>query len=470
VRSPWKDFLVGWLIVAFLTLCSDLRAQEVLDRQSEWFDETLGRLKYRLDQLEEDNASIRMENERLLSNAELASENPLKESKPSEHRYSPGEGATISMMNGKSKLALGMTLSGLGIFSTKRPTSPGMPLLLNPGSPSGQTTNTFDLHGRQSTLSARFTGQEFCGLTPGGDIITLFFNDNISTDNYGLLVYHAYGELKNNEIRFAAGLQRDIFNPVGPTILPISYLYGSGNAGSYRGQVRFERYFSASDSSQLTLQMGISEPISTLVRNSLIDPLVEDNGWPNIEGRLVLGIGAKQDYMGGRQQRPVEFGISGMVGQIRITRPDSGTGNPERIVDDVRAVGCDLHWAVNDRLGLKGELFVGQTLGEYNAGILQNYNTDTFQSVRARGGYGEIYYYLQPSFHVHSGYGIDDPFDNDLAAGQIASNQTFFHTFLWDVSKSFQIGFEVDYRKTNYVAPLLDSGGFLYMTQFQWRF
>ena len=61
------------------------------------------------------------------------------------------------------------------------------------------------------------------------------------------MVYYAYGELKNDQSRFAAGLQRDIFNPVGPTVLPISYLYGSGNAGSYRGQIRFERYVHSDD-------------------------------------------------------------------------------------------------------------------------------------------------------------------------------------------------------------------------------
>jgi hypothetical protein len=267
-------------------------------------------------------------------------------------------------------------------------------------------------------------------------------------------------------MRFAAGLQRDIFNPVTPTILPISYLYGSGNSGSYRGQIRFERYVHSDDGSQLTFQFGLSEPIATLVRSSVIDPLVEDNGWPNVEGRLAFGVGETQEYMGGRKQRPVEFGVSGVMGQIRITKPNP----PERIVDDVRALGCDLEWAVTDRLGMKGELFVGQTLGEYNAGVLQNYNLETFRPVRTKGGYAEIYYYLHPQFHLHCGYGIDNPAASDLAAGQIASNQTFFNTLLWDLSKTVQIGLEVDYRKTNYVSPLLDADGVLVMTQFLWRF
>lgn len=302
------------------------------------------------------------------------------------------------------------------------------------------------------------------------EILAHFFNDNLTSDNYGLLLYYAYGELKNDKMRLAAGLQRDIFNPVGSTILPISYLYGSGNAGSYRGQLRFERYGHFEDGSQLTFQFGLGEPISTLVVNSLKDPLVEDNGWPNVEGRLALGVGETQEYMGARKQRAVEFGVSGVVGQIRITRVDLGTPGPLRIIDDIWGLGCDFQWAVTDRLGVKAEGFVGQTLGEYNAGVLQNFNSDTYRPIRSRGGYGEVYYYVHPKVHIHCGYGIDNPYAKDLAPGQIASNQTFFNTVMWDVNKTIQVGFEVDYRKTNYISPLNDVDGLLFMTQFLWRF
>lgn len=152
-------------------------------------------------------------------------------------------------------------------------------------------------------------------MTPGGELYTLFFNDNITDDNYGMHVYFAYGELKNDQMRFAAGIQKDIFNPLGPSVLPISVLYASGNAGSYRGQIRWERYVPLDNGSQLTFQLGLSEPIATLVRDRAVDPLVEDNGWPNIEGRLLLGLGDTQDLMGGRKQRPVALSVSGVLVQ-----------------------------------------------------------------------------------------------------------------------------------------------------------
>jgi len=485
-----------WLPVVLCLAPQIATAQEPPSSVGEPTVEILRSMERRLDELDRENRAIRAENARLLGRSEPSSQ-PAPEPRtaigtdavnpapvpslnsppipdaspaPSASSYTPGEGVTISMLNNTSRLNIGVNLSGLAVFSTARPYSPGLPLFLWPASPDGLATNTFDLHARQSTINARFSGPEVFGLTPGGEILTCFMNDNLTSDNYGLLVYYAYGELKNDRMRFAAGLQQDIFNPVGPTILPFSLLYGSGNAGSYRGQIRFERYVYCDDGSQLTLQFGLSEPISTLVRNQVIDPLVEDNGWPNIEGRLAFGVGEKQEFMGGRKQRPVEFGVSGVVGQVRITRPIFDPLTFNQVVDDIWGLGCDLEWAVTDRLGMKGELFVGQTLGEYNAGVLQNYNSETFRPIRTKGGYVEIYYYLHPQFHVHCGYGIDNPVASDLAAGQIASNQTFFNTLLWDLSKTVQIGLEVDYRKTNFVSPLLDADGVLVMTQFLWRF
>jgi hypothetical protein len=41
---------------------------------------------------------------------------------------------------------------------------------------------------------------------------------------------------------------------------------------------------------------------------------------------------------------------------------------------------------------------------------------------------------------------------------------------MYELSKTVQIGFEVDYRRTEFVAPRLDAEAVLFMTQFLWRF
>ena len=90
------------------------------------------------------------------------------------------------------------------------------------------------------------------------------------------------------------------------------------------------------------------------------------------------------------------------------------------------------------------------------------------------GGFGEVFCYLTDAFHVHVGYGIDDPRDSDLAPTQIRRNQTCFVNFVWDLSKAIQLGLEVDYRKTDYTQFLpnafLDSDAVIVASRFLGRF
>lgn len=252
-------------------------------------------------------------------------------------------------------------------------------------------------------------------------------------------------------------------------MLSLAKLYGSGNTGSYRGALRLERFFKLSDTSQITLQGGIGEPIATLVTGGL-PRINEDNGWPNVESRAALGLGEFRK-IAGAEMRPFEVGISGIVGQIRTTRtllmpPDE---RPTRVVDDVWGFSTDVRWFVTDRFGVAGEFYIGQSLGEYNGTILQNNNTQTLGPIRSRGGWGEVFVYLNPEVHWHTGYGIDAPIVRDLAPSQFARNQTFFNTVVWDVNRNFQIGLEVDYRMTDYI-KYLNASGVNFMTQFLCKF
>ena len=105
--------------------------------------------------------------------------------------------------------------------------------------------------------------------------------------------------------RFAAGLQFDVFAPGLPTVLPFSDLGGSGSAGNcIRGQIRVERFVDVGNDSQLTLQVALSEPLDTYDIPDL--SLDEDNGWPNVEGRIAFGLGKPVPIgIGLLTQRPV---------------------------------------------------------------------------------------------------------------------------------------------------------------------
>ncbi len=42
----------------------------------------------------------------------------------------------------------------------------------------------------------------------------------------------------------------------------------------------------------------------------------EHNRWPNVEGRVSMGLGPKETLVGNRKARPFELGSSAFVGQI----------------------------------------------------------------------------------------------------------------------------------------------------------
>jgi hypothetical protein len=363
-----------------------------------------------------------------------------------------------------------ITLDMIG--NTARPIAPGTPFFLAPDGPFDQ--DTFDIHARQSSLVFALIGPEMGNFKSGGLLFFNLYNDNVIADRYGILPINAYGELKNETWRFAAGLQTDIFAPLLPTVLPFSYLMASGNAGVFRGQLRAERYWYPSDIDQITFTAGISEPISTTINDSTLitgsTALTEDNGWPDLEMRLAWGAGEPQ-LVGLVPQRPLEVGVSAVVGEIRTTIVPPLPAPPVRVIDDLWGLALDLRWRINERWGVSGELFHGQTLGTYGGGVFQNVNSLTFEPVHATGGWGQVDFYVTPCLHAHFGAGIDNPADSELAPFQIAQNRTIFANLIWDLNQSLRIAGELTFRETHYLGPAaLDNDGVGLHGQVQWKF
>ena len=254
-------------------------------------------------------------------------------------------------------------------------------------------------------------------------------------------------------------MQADIVGPRNPTVLNWGVYAGAGNTGFLRGQIRYERYIKPSNTQQWTLTVGVSDPAPTNLAAALPEvTFAGSNGWPNIEGRIALGLGCEYKE-GMEKRRPFELGVSGFVGEIRTNFPTlvPGVGRPvepsiNSVVDNTWYVGLDFRAAITNRFGLQGELFRGKGMGTYAGGILQTINAGDFQTIGSEGGWGEVYYYWHPCLHSHFGYGIDNPHDEDLGGpGQRTKNQVIFGNLIWDVTKNFQIGFEVSHWDTDYL-------------------
>jgi hypothetical protein len=392
-----------------------------------------------------------------------------EESKPAPQ---PGEGISISMLNGTSQLKLFGSFSALTVFSTDRPFAPGLPLFLLPESPFGLNTNTFDIHARQSNIGASFSGPQAGAFTPSATLLAFIANDSLTGDSYGFLPYNAYGELKNEEWRFAAGLQNDVFTPRKPTSISLASMFTTGNTGSFRSQARLERNFGSSSTNSLQFQLAASDPVQSVIesRNARIE---EDNGWPNVEARINAGLGPVEQYCGGRQARLFEIGVSSFVGQLRTTRSILSPPDPQspiRQIADCWGLGIDSAINLTDSIGLQGELFTGAGLGEYNGGIGQTYDSAADRTIRSSGGWGEVFLYLTSKLHLHTGYGIDAPLRRTGDTFLLTENQTLYTNLVWNWTRNIQISNQVDFRRTNFRDPLLDADGAIFYSEFQWKF
>lgn len=357
-------------------------------------------------------------------------------------------------------------LAGEIIYAEQRAVIPSAVLFLTPSG--GRNTPTIDVHGKQSSLGLELQGPEICGMQSGGFVLTYFYGESLLEDQQGLFIPRGYAELKNEDWRFAAGALGDIINPRIPGSLDFVTGQGGGNLGAFRGQFRAERYYHFDENAQLTVQTGLGNPLTTSFVGD-IRTLVEDNGWPNVESRIMLGLGPLTQR-GPLKMRPFEIAMSGLVGQIRRT-------GAELTIFDVWAIGADARIELSEWCGVKAEAFHGQALGNYNAAVLQIFNPVTLEAVPTTGGWCELYVNWTDSLHSHLGFGIDDPRNASLSPGMRSRNQFSFVNLIWDATKSLDIGVELGRYETDYMPgamigplPVLDNEALVYRTRVRLKF
>jgi hypothetical protein len=367
-------------------------------------------------------------------------------------RYTPGRG--FNLQAGDASFSLRAEARLLGFSSSRYVFNPGQPLVVSPKDPDV----SYDLSAQQSTVTAAFQGPAWGRWTPAAyAMFTL--QDNLLAEGYSFTPVVYFGEISAGRWRIAAGQNFDVFAPRDPDNLTSGKLAAGGNPGSYRPQFRVEHSLGgASQDFGGAVQLAVSSPITTALPSNVdlgnlqTQEVVEDNGWPNLEARLNLGFGALAERAGGRRLRPVELGVSGVLGQLRVLdniRPsDPLTLVADRSTVNVWGAAFDGQIALGPRFGLNGELYTGQGLAEYMGGILQSYNRNSNQAVPTAGGWGQLYLYPADNLRLNVGYGVDHA--QDAGAFSLTLNSAAFANVIWDVNPWLQLGLEGNYRFTTY--------------------
>jgi hypothetical protein len=151
-----------------------------------------------------------------------------------------------------------------------------------------------------------------------------------------------------------------------------------------------------------------------------------------------------------------EFGISAVYGEFRkfynVTAPFDVRTN------HVRGVSIDGGVSLSPRLALQGEVWTGQALGNYGAGIGASVNPLSRREVHASGGWGEVALAWSGKAYSTFGYGLDSPVRDQLVPGDKTRNETIWGNIVWRAAPWLRLGLEGTWRRTQYLLP---SGGSL---------
>ncbi|HUT94259.1 MAG TPA: hypothetical protein VMY37_32670 [Thermoguttaceae bacterium] len=274
----------------------------------------------------------------------------------------------------------------------------------------------------------------------GGKVEIDFWGQFTGGENKpGILLRHAYWEVKDDTFRLLAGQTWDVMSPLYPGTLMYTVGWGGGNIGYRRAQLRYERYLAFSNTCMLTLEGALA---ADLVSEMSANMGGDHAGWPVLEGRAGMTLGPR-----GKGCRPITFGVSGHIGEQEFL-----FDSPDPTDDEISrtwSFNVDVRVPITDRFGVQGEFFTGENLGTYQGGVLQGVNTVTAEPIRATGGWVDLWYDWTPLLHSHVGYGIDDPVDRDVTDGRIY-NHFVFANISYDLTKDFLVGFEYMSWKTLY--------------------
>jgi hypothetical protein len=333
--------------------------------------------------------------------------------------------------------------------------------------PRVNTNEQFHLDGRSTRLGFDVLGPHvsFFGDAQTGGKVEIDFQRNIDTENRaGLLLRHAYIEVKSEEYRLLAGQTWDVISPLYPGVLFYSVGWDGGNIGYRRAQARAERYFALSDSLLVTAQGSLNTDIISDVSPTTgpyANGFTGDHaGWPVLEGRIATTLGQR-----GPGCRPIEVGVSGHIGETIFdfkSPPYTAavTGAPRR----TWSLNVDIRVPITSRFGVQGELWTGENLATYFGGIGQGVDVlgpdlghqPSLNTIRSRGAWVDGWYDWTDRLHSHVGYSIDDPIDSDVTSGRIY-NAFIFANLSYDVTSKFFIGFEFTSWRTLWKGPLADA-------------
>lgn len=327
----------------------------------------------------------------------------------------------------------------------------------DPALGSRRNEDTFTVYPRLTRFGVDLAAPPIEALGPfalGGRLEIDFYAFPASDSRNLIRMRHAYLDLESDCVTLLAGQTWDLISPLYPAVNADLVMWGAGNLGDRRPQLRLDLHPRLGPG-RLLLQSAVgltgADDGADADGNGILDG--EFSGRPTVQARL-----AYQTVAPWTEAARLEVGVWGHRAWEKL---DDGLGPDGERRFDSEAVGFDLRLPLfRDRIWLLAEGWIGRNVDDVRGGIFQGVNPNTGEEIGSRGGFVELgtrpFAWDQLAF----GYSTDDPDDADLTPADarvnrkrnqilyVANTVSYFHPLVF--------GFEYLHWTTRYVG--LDPG------------
>jgi len=326
-------------------------------------------------------------------------------------------------------------------YDSQETNSGGFALFVEPEDGTTES-DQFSLSARATRLGLDLAGPPAAGADTLARVELDFYGSAMQDNKSGVLLRHAYAEMKWERARFLFGQTFDVLSPLWPDTLNYTVGWAAGNIGYRRPQVRYERLCGDPKGVSFLSQASVNRTISPETLGTH-DP-GQTSGFPTVEAREAVSLPVAG--------RPLTFGVSGHYGEEDVEGhplKEGATGLPEE--SDSWSAAGDLSWAITPQLQLKAELFTGEHLDSFLGAINQGVNMENGEAISALGGWAQLGYDLAGPWKANAGCTLDDPDDDDLAAGMRARNQSIYGNLIYEFNAQLSMGAELSHWTTDYL-------------------